>query len=122
MSPCDAGAVYWSELRFDEGGRYVICSRTKDKGDITEWTPKDFNARTRVHEYGGGAFFVHDAVVYFSNFVDQRLYMQSSPSDSPRPLTPDNCGWRYSDGQYNTVVRLPILAVKKSNSPGFIHC
>ncbi|KAI0215735.1 hypothetical protein LSAT2_032208 [Lamellibrachia satsuma] len=88
------GAVYWSELRFDEGGRIVICSRTKDEADITQWTPKDFNARTRVHEYGGGAFFVHDSAVYFSNFVDQRLYIQKSASDLPQPLTLENCGWR----------------------------
>ena len=87
----------------------MICSRTKDEADITQWTPKDFNARTRVHEYGGGAFFVHDSAVYFSNFVDQRLYIQKSASDLPQPLTLENCGWRYADGQYNATVCVPVF-------------
>ena len=62
----------------------------------SEVTPAPFNARTTVHEYGGGAFAVADGVVYFSNFADQRLYRQD-PGGQPRPLTPQ-VDLRYADG------------------------
>jgi hypothetical protein len=44
----DAG-VLWLEQRASEGGRVALVR------DRVELTPPDFNARTRVHEYGGGA-------------------------------------------------------------------
>ena len=93
-----SGTVFWSELRFDEGGRYVVCSLNKNETDSKDWTPKDFNARTRVHEYGGGAFFVFDGAVYFSNFSDQQMYVQKSPDSTPVAITPKDAGWRYADG------------------------
>lgn len=93
-----AETVFWSELRFDEGGRYVVCSLNKNEKDFKVWTPKDFNARTKVHEYGGGAFFVYDGAVYFSNFSDQQMYVQKSPDSSPEAITPKDCNWRYADG------------------------
>ena len=66
------GGVYWSEMRPDEKGRCVVVECT-DAG-IRDRTPGGFNARTTVHEYGGGAYTVVDGVVYFSNFEDQLLY------------------------------------------------
>lgn len=93
--------VYWSEMRPDEGGRYVICSKTGGC-DITEWTPASYNARTTVHEYGGGSFQVVNETVYFSNFTDQRLYCQSCPTAEPVPITPADCGWRFADGDINS--------------------
>ena len=55
-------------------------------------TPDDanaYNVRTRVHEYGGGAFAVQDGTVYFSNFADQRLYRQDAgqPPRAAHPAT-----------------------------------
>ena len=82
----DGEDVYWSELRPTEGGRVVVVRRSPD-GRTTDVTPAPFNARTRVHEYGGGAYAVADGTVYFSNFADQRLYRQD-PGATPRPLTP----------------------------------
>jgi hypothetical protein len=53
----DGADVYWVEMRPAEDGRYVIVRRTPD-GRTADVTPPPFNARTRVHEYGGGAFTV----------------------------------------------------------------
>jgi dipeptidyl aminopeptidase/acylaminoacyl peptidase len=91
----DGQDVYWAELRPPEGGRIVVVRRTPD-GRTTDVTPPPFNVRTRVHEYGGGAFVVADGTVYFSNFSDQRLYRQD-PGSEPRPITPD-ADLRYADG------------------------
>lgn len=90
----DAGDIYWIEMRPSEGGRCVIVRRTPD-GQTTDVTPKPFNARTRVHEYGGGDYVVADGTIYFSNFDDQRLYKQSLNSE-PQPLTPA-VEMRYAD-------------------------
>ncbi len=86
--------VYWNELRPTEGGRIVIVRRTPD-GQTTDMTQSPFNARTRVHEYGGGAFAIIDGTIYFSNFADQRIYRQE-PGAMPRPITPD-AELRYAD-------------------------
>ncbi|MBI3661051.1 S9 family peptidase [Candidatus Acetothermia bacterium] len=91
----DGNDVYWIEGRPAEGGRSVIVRRTPD-GRTTDLTPTPFNARTRVHEYGGGAFVVSDQIVYFSNFADQRFYRQD-PDQPPRPVTPE-AQLRYADG------------------------
>ena len=64
-------------------------------GQTTDVTPAPFNARTRVHEYGGAALTVSDGVVHFSNFADQRLYRQTSES-APQPITPET-DLRYAD-------------------------
>ncbi len=91
----DGEDVYWIEMRPAEGGRNVIVRRTPD-GRTTDVTPSPFNARTRVHEYGGGAFVVMDGTVYFSNFRDQRLYCQERGAQ-PQAITPEEA-LRYADG------------------------
>jgi dipeptidyl aminopeptidase/acylaminoacyl peptidase len=91
----DGRDVYWVELRPSEGGRHCIVRRTAE-GRTEDVTPAGFNARTRVHEYGGGDFAVSGGVVYFSNFADQRLYRQETPSAPPRPITPEG-KYRYGD-------------------------
>src|SRR5215831_16452890 len=77
----DGGEVYWIESRPQEQGRSVIVRCSPD-GEQTDVTPAPqsgqapFNARSRVHEYGGGAYLVSGGVVYFCNDADQRLYRQ----------------------------------------------
>jgi dipeptidyl aminopeptidase/acylaminoacyl peptidase len=78
--------VYWLEERPSENGRNAIARWTPN-GLIEDLTPAGFNVRTRVHEYGGGAFMVHNDTLYFANFVDQRVYRQEPPSE-PEPITP----------------------------------
>jgi len=91
----DGEDVYWVESRPNEGGRNVIVRRAPDARTF-DITPSPFNVRTRVHEYGGGAFLVAEGTVYFSNFADQRLYRQDAGSE-PRPITPET-DLRYADG------------------------
>ena len=62
--------------------------------------PDGFNARTAVHEYGGGAYCVHGGTVYVSSFDDQRLY-RIDEGRGPVPITPDvpDRRHRYADGR-----------------------
>ncbi|HLF83266.1 MAG TPA: S9 family peptidase [Blastocatellia bacterium] len=91
----DGEDIYWIESRPSEGGRSVIVRRTLD-GAIADVTPPGFNARTTVHEYGGGAYFASAGTVYFSNFEDQRLYRQT-PGEAMQPITSTQ-KMRYADG------------------------
>ena len=66
------------------GGRNVI----KDYDTKAPVFQGDYNARTRVHEYGGGQNVAFNGVVYFSNLPDDRVYeVNPSISTTPRPVT-----------------------------------
>jgi dienelactone hydrolase len=79
--------LYWSETRPADNGRSVLVHRAAD-GTLTDVTPADYSVRSRVHEYGGGAFRIEGDTVYFVNDEDQRLYRQPL-GGSPEPLTPE---------------------------------
>ncbi|WP_029421055.1 S9 family peptidase [Alicyclobacillus macrosporangiidus] len=91
----DGDDLYWLESRPREAGRNVLMRRRAD-GTEEELIPAPFNVRTRVHEYGGGAWTVSDGIVYFSNFADNRLYIRDRDG-AIRPLT-DDSHLRYADG------------------------
>jgi dipeptidyl aminopeptidase/acylaminoacyl peptidase len=98
----DGEQVYWLEGRPQELGRYVVV-RASPLGDHgTDVTPRPYNARTRVHEYGGASWTVADGDIYFSNFNDGRLYCQAKGNSQPAPLTPEPVKrerqWRFADG------------------------
>ena len=88
------GSLFWQELRPKEDGRLVVVRRSPD-GSTTDLTPQPFNARTRVHEYGGHAYTAGKGSLYFSNFTDQRLY-RLDPGEAPTPITPE-LDLRYAD-------------------------
>lgn len=94
----DRDDIYWVEMRPNEGGRNVLVRRTPD-GGMVDLTPPPYNVRTRVHEYGGGAYTVSDGVVIFSNSSDQRLY-RLDPRGAPLPVTPE-AALRYADAVFD---------------------
>ncbi|MBI3978953.1 MAG: S9 family peptidase [Chloroflexi bacterium] len=110
----DGEDIYWVEMRPAENGRSVVVRRTPD-GQTADVTPPPFNARTRVHEYGGGAFAVAGGTVYFSNFDDQRLYRQI-PGSSPEPLTPA-ADLRYADAVVDRR-RNRLICVREDHTAG----
>jgi dipeptidyl aminopeptidase/acylaminoacyl peptidase len=109
--------VWWQEGRPDEGGRTTIMAASSGAaGDSRELLPAPFNARTRVHEYGGRSYLpvppatavpaaetAPGAVDFvFANFADQRLYRARAGGGplTPEPLTPEPAvpaGLRYAD-------------------------
>ncbi len=97
----DGDDIYWIELRPSEGGRQVVVRRTPD-GQTHDLTPREMNARTRVHEYGGGEYLVERGVVFFSNFSDQQLYRQKG-GGAPQMFTSDKAGdaLRYADSVFD---------------------
>jgi dipeptidyl aminopeptidase/acylaminoacyl peptidase len=104
--------VYWIESRPLEGGRNVIVRRRPD-GTATDLNPPPFNARTRVHEYGGGDYLVNGETVYFANFADQKLY-RVRQGESPEPLTHAD-GMRYADMTMDAL-RSRIVCVREDHT------
>ena len=90
----DGDDVYWLEARPQEGGRHVVVRWAG--GRAVDLLPAPFNARTRVHEYGGGAWTVAGGTLYFSHDADRRLY-RLDRGGAPVPLTPAD-DFRYGDG------------------------
>ncbi len=110
----DGVDLYWSELRPFEAGRIVVCRRGPD-GAIVDVTPPGFNARSRVHEYGGGHYAVKDGTVFFTNFKDQRLYRQERDG-TPRAIT-DEADIRHADMLVDGV-RGRVFAVREDHTTG----
>lgn len=111
------GSVFWMESRPTEGGRCVIVRRRPD-GRIEDCLPAPFNARSRVHEYGGACYAVAGGRLYFVNFSDQRIYALEldAMADAPQPVTPAD-GRRWADLVADPV-RRRLLAVGEEDASG----
>ncbi|MFN2245050.1 MAG: S9 family peptidase, partial [Anaerolineae bacterium] len=111
----DGEDVYWLEMRPQEGGRFTVVRFSPD-GQTTDVTPTAFNARTRVHEYGGGSYTVAGGIVYFSNWDDQRLYRQELGGE-PRAITPE-AKLRYADGTIDELRGRMLCICEDHSRPG----
>ena len=110
LSLDSADSLYWLEGRPQEGGRQaVVHYKGPDAPGVSERgaidvTPKDVNVRTRVHEYGGGAYVQGPGGgIIYSDFKTQRLHWAKDADDaSPLCLTPEsvapNGQYRFADG------------------------
>ncbi|MFA4897687.1 MULTISPECIES: prolyl oligopeptidase family serine peptidase [Microbacterium] len=98
--------IWWGESVPAEGGRVSVRSST---GKVV--LPAPWSARSRVHEYGGGAWTADaGGTLYFVDAGDQRVY-RMLPGEEPEPLTPagpNHGGLRLQDGR--------LLAVRENLS------
>ena len=110
----DGEDVNWIEARPEEAGRSVVVRMAAD-GTIADAIPAGFNARSRVHEYGGGAYAVRGGTLVFANFYDTRLYRIDLDGDrEPRPITPEG-PLRYADAVFDTA-RNRLIAIREDHS------
>ena len=106
--------IFWSEGRPHEEGRNVLVRRAAD-GACTDLNPAPFDVRTRVHEYGGGAFVLLPDGAVFSHDDDQQLYrVRVYSAELPQPLTRDPAQ-RYADAVFDTA-RNRLIAVREDHS------
>jgi dipeptidyl aminopeptidase/acylaminoacyl peptidase len=93
------GVTWWLEGRAAEAGRTALV-RLDPGAAAADAVPEDFYVRSAVHEYGGGAYCVHEGIVFASDFADQRLY-RIDPGAAPEAITPDvpDRRHRYADGR-----------------------
>ena len=113
-----SGELYWLESRPDEAGRVAIVRCSSD-GKLTDAIPPAFNARTRAHEYGGGAYCVFGHTIFFSNFKDQRLYRQERNGE-PQAITPEQTpprSLRYADSRVSPDGKW-IICVRERHEEG----
>jgi dipeptidyl aminopeptidase/acylaminoacyl peptidase len=110
----DGNTVYWLEMRPAEGGRSVVVRRRPD-GTIEDCIPQGFNARTRVHEYGGGSYLAAAGALFFANFADQRVY-RTRHGEPPVAITTAG-DFRYADFAWDAP-RRRIVCVREDHTAG----
>lgn len=107
--------LYWLEYR-PEDARTTLWHWTEDEGQARRLTPEGFSLRSRVYEYGGGAFCPADGGVAFVNEADQQLYLQPLDGTTPRALT------AFDRRRYGDLSVSPrgetVLAVEESHESG----
>ena len=85
-------------------------------------TPADANVRTRVHEYGGGAYLLDaDGGVIYSDYASQQLYLATPGAEGPLCLTPEGAAcppkrFRFADGDIEPGGKR-LICVREDHGP-----
>ena len=119
--PVQPWLLWWAESRPDEGGRTAVMRSDLRGGEPLEITPAGANVRTRVHEYGGGAWWPHDGSLFYVEFGDQRLRRLDAPGADPVLLTAEPSeprAWRYADGRVTPDGRWCVCVRERHDTGG----
>jgi acetyl esterase/lipase len=83
----EQGRLFWLEQRPAENGRTTLMLRPRPEAASIELTPGNWNLRSRVHDYGGGAYAVADSLVVFVHDGDRCLWSLELPQQGSDPAT-----------------------------------
>ncbi len=112
------GSFYWTEGRPQEGGRNVILAARPGRA-AKDILPAPYSARSRVHEYGGGAFLACGHGVFFVNGDDQDFYFLGA--DGAIKRITDAPDWRFADAVFdetrNRLIGVAELREDKNSQP-----
>ena len=104
------GRHYWLEQRPGEGGRSaLVAANGRRRRDLT---PAPMNVRSRVYEYGGGAYALSDDAAYFVNFPDQCIYAVSLDGGPPRQVTAGDATERFGGLEWDPHRRC-LIAIRE---------
>jgi len=112
--------VYIGESRPEEAGRVAIVKLSRaDGAQAEDVLPAPYSARSRVHEYGGGAFNVRAGNLVFVNDADQALYLRG-PGERPRRLSPLLGGGqrRFAEPVFDAGRERILAVVEEHTAPG----
>ena len=90
----DNGRYYWTESRPKEG-RTTIVSCDQERNCVDE-IDAQFNISTDVHGYGGGAFLVKNAVIYFYDSLKAQVWTKNIVENKLTQVT-NEVGYSYAD-------------------------
>lgn len=116
---CRYGLI-WVEYQPEDG-----CNRLVRlyRGQRQRLTPPGFSVRSRVHEYGGGAFCVAGDRILFVNDSDQQIWLQPLGDIDSTPI-PAHClrlthslDTRYGDLLYDGLRRRVIAVAEQHPDP-----
>jgi dipeptidyl aminopeptidase/acylaminoacyl peptidase len=109
----DGGDVLWLAGRASEAGRTTLLRQRA--GEAKELTPAPFNVRSRVHEYGGGAFLASGGAAWFSHFADNRIWRVDGDGEPAAMTAPGEL--RYADFVLDAQ-RQRLVTVREDHSAG----
>ena len=107
--------IVGTEGRPGEGGRNTLVSR-RGREPARDLLHVPLGARSRVHEYGGGAVVAADGRLYFTNFSDQQIHRIEPDGETTR-LTHAS-GLRFADPTFDHRRRRLILVVENHRQLG----
>lgn len=93
----------------------------RHKASVTELTPRPFNVRSRVHEYGGAAYLVSDDKVFFVNFSDQNIYSLEHGASEIHQITHSSSDLRFADLQFHRASQT-LICVQECHSEAMENC
>ncbi|HTV20613.1 MAG TPA: prolyl oligopeptidase family serine peptidase [Polyangiaceae bacterium] len=111
--------IYIGESRPEEAGRVAIVKLSAGGEPAEDVLPAPYSARSRVHEYGGGAFNVRAGSLVFVHDADQALYLRG-PGERPRRLTPLLAGGqrRFAEPIFDGTRERILAVVEEHGGPG----
>jgi dipeptidyl aminopeptidase/acylaminoacyl peptidase len=125
----DGRRLYWLESRPEEGGRHTVV-RDRPDGSAEDISPKDLSVRSRVHEYGGGAYCLvatpdagpEATGVAFVDRDTQRVFLDRPTGSGARALSPEPVeGERWNHGDLRADARGRwVFAVREVHRPSGI--
>ena len=118
----DGADLWWSETRPAAKGRTALVRRGAD-GSMREVTPPEANVRSRVHSYGGAAWWAQGGVCVYSDDADFRLRRLGPGDGEAVVLTPDgpDRSCLYADGRFSADGRWFVCVRERPADPEHVN-
>ncbi len=108
----DGPDTWWLESRPSQEGRSALVRHTGASGTVADVLPAPWNVRSRVHEYGGGAYAVDAGRVVVNDLTSRRLHRLDPGSFDPVAITPQSADVRFGGLELRGEV---LLAVREDH-------